>query len=157
SRNGSLLASASWDQTVRVWETASGRGVMTVKGHVDQVTAVTFLGDRLASGSADNTVQVWDVIENLALVRVVTKGSGASTSLAFRPDGQVLGATPAEGGASLWDLTAGRAAGTLTGESKENLRAVALQSAGEYLAGASGSSWDSIKKTFVKGTVTIWD
>ena len=54
------LASGSEDRTVRVWETATGECVATLKGHTDLVNSVCSLGDgRLASGSFDKTVRVW--------------------------------------------------------------------------------------------------
>ena len=62
SAAGDRLASASWDQTVRVWDAKTGQPLHTLQGHLSWVTSVAFsaAGDRLASASHDQTVRVWD-------------------------------------------------------------------------------------------------
>ena len=57
---GGLLASGSFDKTVRVWEVESGRLVRTLAGHTSAVLALAGLpGGLVASGSGDSTVVVW--------------------------------------------------------------------------------------------------
>lgn len=61
--DGSLLATGGADNTVRVWQTATGRELRNLTGHAETVLALAFSpdGNLLASGSADNTVRVWNV------------------------------------------------------------------------------------------------
>ena len=61
SPDGKRLASASWDETVKVWDAATGQESLTLKGHTSYVKSVAFSpdGQRLASASGDNTVKVW--------------------------------------------------------------------------------------------------
>ncbi|MDP6059975.1 MAG: hypothetical protein QGH33_13835, partial [Pirellulaceae bacterium] len=62
SPGGEKLASGSKDQTVRVWDVASGQLQTTLTGHIWPVGRVVFLpdGKRLASVSADLSVRIWD-------------------------------------------------------------------------------------------------
>ena len=62
SPDGQRLASCSDDQTVKVWDTATGLETLTLTGHVGSVECVVFSpdGHLLASASEDGTVKVWD-------------------------------------------------------------------------------------------------
>jgi WD40 repeat protein len=54
--DGMILASASSDQSVMLWDPASGRSLGVLSGHTDTVTSVAFnqtLGSSLASMCAD--------------------------------------------------------------------------------------------------------
>jgi WD40 repeat protein len=61
SPDGRRLASASHDQTVKLWDSATGKELLAFKGHTDSVVHVVFSpdGQCLASASYDKTVTLW--------------------------------------------------------------------------------------------------
>ena len=50
SGDGRLAVSASADQTLKVWDLASGRELRTLAGHTDRVMAVAVTSGRAAGG-----------------------------------------------------------------------------------------------------------
>jgi WD40 repeat protein len=61
SPDGQRLASASYDQTVKLWDAVTGQELLTLKGHTREVYGVSFSpdGQRLASASRDKSVKIW--------------------------------------------------------------------------------------------------
>src|SRR5262249_59415727 len=62
SPDGTRLATASGDQTVRLWDARTGQELLVLKGHTGTVCSVCFSpdGTRLATASADQTARLWD-------------------------------------------------------------------------------------------------
>jgi tetratricopeptide (TPR) repeat protein len=62
SPDGQRLASASYDQTVRIWDSATGKELFAFKGHPGWLHGVAFSpdGQRLASANQDGTIHLWE-------------------------------------------------------------------------------------------------
>src|SRR5690242_16035002 len=62
SPDGKILATASFDNTVKLWDYASGKEINTLKGHTAPVYSPAFnpAGTILASAGQDNTIRLWN-------------------------------------------------------------------------------------------------
>ena len=91
SPDGTTLASASNDSTVRLWDVATGQVRHTLTGHPHWVRSVVFSpdGTTLASGSTDRTVWLWDMATRQKK-GILTGHTRGVISVAFSPDGMTL-------------------------------------------------------------------
>jgi hypothetical protein len=111
--------SGSDDQTVRLWDTATGAALQTLKGHGSSVNSVAFSPDskQVVSGSDDRTVRLWDPATGVALQTL--KGHSSSvTSVAFSPDGKQVVSSSSDRTVRLWDAASGAALQTLENYSR---------------------------------------
>ncbi|MGO9470012.1 MAG: tetratricopeptide repeat protein, partial [Isosphaeraceae bacterium] len=62
SPDGQRLASGSTDQTVKIWDSATGKELFSLKDHAGSVDSVAFSpdGQRLASANADGSINLWE-------------------------------------------------------------------------------------------------
>ena len=62
SSYGTIVASASGDNTVKIWNAQTGSCLKTLQGHSDSVfgVAVSSDGTIVASASWDHTVKIWN-------------------------------------------------------------------------------------------------
>lgn len=88
SPDGKLIASASRDYTIRLWD-QQGNLLKTLEGHGNSVTSVVFSpnGMTLASTSADRTVKLWTATGNL--VRTLPFDD-ETKDVRFSPDGDKI-------------------------------------------------------------------
>ncbi len=78
---GRILASGGTDNTIKLWDIATGRELRTLTGHDALLTSVDFSpdGSTLLSASRDRTIRLWDV-SGVVAVR------GASSYSRAHPD-----------------------------------------------------------------------
>jgi WD40 repeat protein/serine/threonine protein kinase len=146
SPDGTRLASASHDGTLRLWDVASGRALRAFRGHAKEISGLAFSpdGTRLASASTDHTIKVWDVADGQT--RYTINGHAAKVeAVAFSPDGRWLASTSWDRTVKVWDAATGRERQVLRGHEAE-VRGLAFSPDGRWLA--SGSS---------DHTVRLWD
>jgi len=62
SPNNKLIASASRDKSLKIWDTEKKESVATLEGHTDWVHCLAWSNDGkfLISGCADSCIKVWD-------------------------------------------------------------------------------------------------
>jgi WD40 repeat protein len=132
-----LVASASLDKTIRLWEVGTGLCCSTLKGHSDSASAVAFSpdGQLVASASYDKTVRLWEVATGLCLSTL--KGhSEIVLAVTFSPDGQLVATASYDKTVRLWEAATGLCRSTLKGHS-EMVLAVTFSPDGQLVASAS--------------------
>jgi eukaryotic-like serine/threonine-protein kinase len=141
-----LLASASADNTIRLWDIETEQLLFTLTGHQNAVRSVMFSpdGQLLASGSFDNTVKLWEVSTGEAL-HTFNRHIDSVWSVAFSPDGKLLASGGDDKTVRLWDVKNRKLYATLPGH-RAYVNSVAFSPDGQILA---SGAWDR--------TIQLWN
>lgn len=89
SPDARLIASASFDKSVKLWDGRTGKFLATFRGHVSRVYQVAWSADSrlMCSGSSDSTLKVWDVPSRKLLFDLPGHADEVY-SVDWSPDGQ---------------------------------------------------------------------
>ena len=136
SPSGRLLATATQQGEVRVWDWKSGRLVATMR-HDASVQNVRFSPDEryVASASLDGTARVWSLADSRELQRVRIPDDSQIYSMDMTLDGRYL-ATGELGKVRLWDVMSGQQIRLLSHDNLVN--DLAFSRDGQLLASAGG-------------------
>ncbi|KAH0536744.1 hypothetical protein FGG08_006416 [Glutinoglossum americanum] len=90
SPGGKLVAPASGDQAVKLWDPATGSLPKMLSGHPGPVEVITFPPDSklVASASGDRTVMLWDSTTGSSL-QVLEGHSSVVRTVIFSPNGKL--------------------------------------------------------------------
>jgi small GTP-binding protein len=143
SRNGRMLASASNDRTVRVWDAETGQQHCSFTEHQAVVLGVAWSKNNqiLASSSGDrphgdNTIRLWDVRRDRGL-RTLSGHTDWVNAVAWSPhDDHLLASASADRTVRLWNAATGELFRTLPGHTA-NIFGLAWSPDGQTLASAS--------------------
>ena len=108
SPDSSLLATASFDNTIRLWRVSDGGEAGVLSGHGGKVLSLAFLPDgrHLLSASEDKTIKLWSLP---TAGPAPIEGHGAPViSLALSPDGKWLASGSEDGGVRIWSAAQGK-------------------------------------------------
>jgi WD40 repeat protein len=145
SPDGTAIATASDDRTIRISDLTSGLVSAPISGHANSVRSVTFSpdGQLLVSGSMDGTVRLWSRLGQ-EIGDPLPHGA-AIHSVAISPDGEMIASGGDDATMRLWDVGGGSAGPAVTGFGGP-VTAVVFHPDGQRLVAACGD-----------GTIRIFD
>jgi WD40 repeat protein len=154
SADGSLLASASRQNEVILWNKCGERIWAQPSGHDRFAVSLAFSpdGQMLASGGSDGAIRLWDIMLGKSS-RVLLGHAAPAQAMAFSPDGLTLATGDREGVVKIWDTTLWREGTSFPGNGvgpaaprfDEEITSLAFSPSGQTLAVAGGSYvhlWD---------------
>jgi RNA polymerase sigma factor (sigma-70 family) len=105
SPDGRLLATSD-NETVHLWELATGKEIRSLHGHLDDVRALSFSADSryLISASYDTTCLIWDVALAVGTAKPLANAPGEKEIADWWAD--LAGADPGRGYAAVYRLAA---------------------------------------------------
>ena len=106
-----LLATGSWDRTIKLWRLNPPTCVATLQGHSGWITSVVFHPSEhvLATGSYDGTAKLWRMSTDCTVAWCVATLTGHTdnvTSIAFHPSLYIMATGSRDRTAKLWRLSA---------------------------------------------------
>ena len=103
SPNNRFLVSGSWDQSVILWDLATGKRLRAFPEKVKNITQLAFAPDgrTVACASANGNVTLWDVANNEILARLDV-GEGYARAFAFSSSGRFFASVTDDSVVRLW-------------------------------------------------------
>ncbi len=146
SPDGSRIASGGFDNTVQLWNTATGSTIFSYDGHTHPVEAVAWSPDGryIASAGHDKQVQVWDAATGNSILSY-QRHTKTIYALALSPDSTRIVSASRDGTVQVWRVMSGHHLFTYNGHN-DSVFAVAWSPDGKYIASASPDK-----------TVQVWD
>ena len=128
SPDGHLIASASFDGTIRLWDTTTGKTMKELRIKKMPLFAVSFSPDGQCiaysyAANEDSSIYIWNLNSNC--LQYVLKGhESVIRSISFSHDGSSLVTASNDGTVRIWDISHGECRKTLRDDGKFMLSAV---------------------------------
>jgi WD40 repeat protein len=145
SPDGKIIASASWDQTIKLWNAQTGELINTLKGYQDGINSIVFSPDSqtLISTGEDKTIKIWNLVGQAKLIKTFTGHTDSIKTVTVSPNSELIASAGYDNTIKLWTIK-----GDLLQTIKaHNLAITSLAFTPDSKISASGS-WDN--------TVKIW-
>jgi WD40 repeat protein/tRNA A-37 threonylcarbamoyl transferase component Bud32 len=135
--DGTRLATAGLDLTVRLWDVATGAELHRLSGQAFNAHGLAFSHDgrRVALAGTNGTVKVWDALAGKE-IHLLRGHRGPVNSVCFSPDDKLVASASTDQTIKVWDAATGEEARTLRGHT-EAVRNAVFSPDGKRLASAS--------------------
>lgn len=151
SKDGQILVSGSYDNTIKLWDLPTGKSVYTLVGHSSSVHSVAISADKktVVSGSDDGTMRVWNAATGELIRTVKDSASQRNTatkvqSVSISQDGQKFVSGGDDRTVKIWQLDTGKLLQKLHGHSHK-VEVVAIAPDNQKILSGSDD-----------GTIKIW-
>jgi WD40 repeat protein/tRNA A-37 threonylcarbamoyl transferase component Bud32 len=146
SPDGRRIITAGNDNTIKVWDSATGEELKTLRGHKDGIDALTISSDgkRIVSGSVDGIIKLWDAESGFEMM-TLQHPQCAVSALTFSPDGAHIVSGTTDGTIKVWDAQSGADVATLRGH-QDWVNSVAFSPDGRRIVSSHEDN-----------TVRVWD
>ena len=118
SADGQIIASASYDGTIKLWNARSFQEIASFIGHEATVADVAFSPNSsiIASASDDKAIKLWDI--NTGQEVATLKGhTGEVARVVFSPDGSRIVSASVDASIRFWDAKTGEQVAIFSGHS----------------------------------------
>ena len=162
SPDGKMLATASWDNTVKLWSLPGLRALGRLQGNSGAVGGVAFSPDGrlVASASNDHFVRLWDPRSadesgSVSPLAVLAGHTEVARAITFSPNGALLLSGGGDGRIKVWDVKSClaarkcRAQGDLMGHHEFMIWTLDFNPSGSMLVSGSQSN--------NRQTLRLWD
>lgn len=134
--NGTAIASASWDKTIKLLSVKSSRAITVFKGHKDWVYNIDLSSDGklMSSTGSDKTIKIWSLNNGNLLKTITTQDN--DTCLNFSPDNRTLVTAGHAKIVKLYSIPDGKILKKFAGH-KDRVTSVSFSPNGKLLASSS--------------------
>ncbi|KAK6971892.1 WD40 repeat-like protein [Favolaschia claudopus] len=148
SPDSQRIVSGSYDNTVRLWDAATGAAIGEPLQGGGPVMSVAFSPDsqHIVSGSGDKTVRIWEAATGTAIGEPLQGHINWVTSVAFSPDSQHIVSGSYDNTVRIWDAATGAAIGAPLQGHNDWVTSVVFSPDSQHIV---SGSYDN--------TVRIWD
>ncbi|EDQ86544.1 uncharacterized protein MONBRDRAFT_35260 [Monosiga brevicollis MX1] len=132
-----VMASASEDASIKLWDMESGNFERSLKGHTNAVNDIAYdrEGNRLVSCSTDMTIKVWNM-DNFTCTKTLSGHDHTVSSVRFDHTGDRVFSASRDKTIKIWELATGYCLQTLQGHS-DWVRSIDVSADGAWICSAS--------------------
>ena len=133
SPDGKIVATGSWDKSIKLWHSETGKMLETLPGHQDYVLALRFVpGEQTLLAASPKVIKAWDLKTNKERWSKDWVKPFNPAVLSFSPDGKWLAGGGRDNQVRLWNLEESKPKWTL---GQQNwVSSLAFSKNGNYLA-----------------------